>query len=184
MGNQDHAGMTNAPFLPLAELFGSRDQFWDISQTIVPVKSIDGDALVNGVLVGADGTSALTAAGATGTAAVTSLHDCYLTGLFVIEPLVTVANTVLPFNFAHLRNLGGTLTQVSYLQAKAPVEFIGSIYMGLTGATGRIYRLEGIPYGTLIRAGDVFSCNFLNAGAAVLTSGMTIGYRGFQGPPA
>lgn len=176
--------MANAPFLPLAEAFGTREQFFNLLTDIVPVKDVTVDALANLQLVGNDATSALTAAGAAGTVSVTAQFDCYVTGIFVIEPLVTVANTVLPFNFAHLRNLGGALTQISYLTARSPIEFVGSIYMGLTGASGRIYRLDGVPYGTLIRAGDVFSANFLNAGAVALTTGMTIGYRGFQGPPA
>lgn len=176
--------MTNAPFLPLAELFGSRDQFWDISQTIVPVKLIDGDALANGALVGADATSALTAAAADGSASVTSLHDCYLTALFVREPRQTVINNCFVWDIGHYRNLGGQLTQISYLRLAAPTGVLNNTSIGIAATVQRTYPVDGIPYGTLIRAGDIFSINFRNTDTVAFVTGCTIGYRGFQGPPA
>ncbi len=174
--------MTNAAFLPLAELFGSRDQFWDLAQTIVPVRDVLSDALANGQLVGSDGNSGLTAAGVNGTASVTSLHDCYLSTLFLTEPRSVVGNTTLIYNIGWYRNLGGTLTQVAYLNLQP--SWVGVRDIGITTATTRTFRIEGIPFGTLIRAGDVFSCNFINLDTSALVAAMIVGYRGFQGPPA
>lgn len=172
--------MTNAPFLSLAELFGSRDQFWDLSQTIVPVRDVTSDALANAQLVGSDATGPLTANGAAGTVAVTSLHDCYLTSVFLIDPTIAgAANSVFFRNAVWLRNTGSALQQCKYLWLQN-----NQTGIGIGAGDLRTYELVGIPFGVLIRAGDVFSVTYSNASGAALTAGAVLGYRGFQGPPA
>lgn len=176
--------MTNAPFLPLAELFGSRDQFWDLSQTIVPVREIGTDAWANGQLTGSDATSGLTAAATAGTVGVTVLSDCYLSNVWFQEPRTSTKNSVFVINVGWYRNLGGAFSQIAYLNLVAPVPFTGSDQVGNGGTNTRVYRAEGIPFGTLCKAGDLFSVNYFNNDPLALVAGAIIGYRGFQGPPA
>ncbi|MEI7494597.1 MAG: hypothetical protein WCJ92_08410 [Alphaproteobacteria bacterium] len=72
------------------------------------------------------------------------------------------------------------MQQIAYLSL---LPYNGSDSIGQGGGDQRTYRCDGIPYGTLIRAGDVFSCTYFNAGAAAFVAAAVIGYRGFQGPP-
>lgn len=167
---------TNATFLPLIEALGTRNQEQFFSEMVQAEWNVNSDVLANLQLVGQDNTGAVIAAGATSTVGVTVLDDTYITGIWVVEPQPLQDALVVQSAFV-LRNQGGTFSQVTALHVR------NTFIIGGANAWRRTWNCEGWPWGALARAGDVISVNVFNTGASATTTGLTVAYRGFKGPP-
>ena len=171
----------NSPLLTFIEAFGTRSQEQLLSDTLFGTWDVRSDVFGNLRVVGADATGPLLAAGATGQVAVRVEVDTYVTAIWVVEPQTTVIDTVLPLDAFVLRNQGGTFTQLIALR----MELRGSMTQFGNGPGGqRAWPLNGTPFGTLLRAGDLVTMTMVNRGAAALTAGAVLAYRGLSGPPA
>lgn len=170
----------NSPLLAFVEAFGTRNQELFLSDQMLGTWDVRSDVLGNLRLTGADATGANLAASDQGPVAVRVEQDTYVTGIWIQEPRTTVIDTILVRNAFILRNQGGTFTQLMALR----LELLGNMTQIGNGLDGeRIWPLSGLPWGFLLRAGDVISALLLNRGAAATTAGAVIAYRGFSGPP-
>lgn len=171
-----------SPLLGLVEAFGTRNQEQFLGDVVTPMWDAKSDTFINLQLVGADATSALTPAASVGQVGVNLETDTYITGLWFIEPQTTASDSVLILDtFVQRVGLTGAPVQIAPLTWRS---FNTSGLLGRSVANRRMYPLEGWPWGCLLRAGDLISVRYENAGAAAFTVGMTIAYRGFKGPPA
>lgn len=171
----------NSPLLAYVEAFGTRSQEQLLSETIVGTWDVRSDVLGNARMVGADATGPALAAGATGQVATRVEADTYVTAIWVVEPETTVIDTVLPIDAFILRNQGGTFTQMIALQ----LILHGAMTQFGNGAGGRrAWPLKGLPWGSLLRGGDLITMTMVNRGAAALPAGAVLAYRGLAGPPA
>lgn len=169
----------NATFLALSEAFGTRNQEQLLSELIVPTRDILGDMLANLRLVGADSaTTAVIASGATVNPSVRIEQDTYVTGMWIQEPLCTASDSCIMTSAFVLRNQSGAFQQLT------PLSMYGRFTLGGGSPSfQRFWPLSGIPWGALLRAGDLLSVNVLNAAGVATVTGCTIGYRGLSGPP-
>lgn len=170
-----------SPLLNYVESFGTRNQEQFLGDVVTPTWPVQSDAFVNMQLVGADAVSDLTAAGAVGSAAVNVEQDTYCTGIWMIEPQTNVSDTILVLD-AYVQRVGlaGAPVQITPLLFRP---FSATSFCGRSSPNRRMYMLEGWPWGSLLRAGDVITIRYENAGAAALILRMIVAYRGFKGPP-
>lgn len=166
----------NATLLSFAEQFGTRNQDYILSETISPTRDVMGDILGSLRLVGADNAGGVIGVGATSNVAVRIDQDTYVTGMWFIEPNAAQDTLVLTEAYI-LRNQGAGFSQVT------PLRFRDNHLCGGAASWRRTYPLEGLPWGTLLRSGDIISITIHNPSAAATTTGFTVAYRGFSGPP-
>jgi len=170
----------NSPLLNLVEAFGTRNQEQYLGDQVVPTWNVASDAFVNMRLVGADTGIGALPAGTVNILAITVQDDLYLTGIWLIEPTATVDDQCV-FVDGFLQRATG----VGAPQQYCPLQMAGGRFaLGTSTPQARMHVIEGPPYGTLVRAGDLISTRIFNRQAVATTAGMTIAYRGFKGPPA
>lgn len=167
----------NAALLAFAEQFGTRNQEFQLSEVITPTRDCMGDILGSLRLVGADNAGAVIPINTSVNVAVRVDQDTYLTGLWFIEPSMAAQDTLVCTDAFLLRNQGAGFSQVT------PLRFRDNHLCGGPSSWRRTYPFEGIPWGTLLRSGDIISVTIFNPSAAVSLTGFTVGYRGFSGPP-
>lgn len=165
--------------LSLAEAFGTRNQEYELAEVISPSIDLLSQLLSNLRLTGADSpTSAVIGAGASQTTSVAVVEDTFVTGMWIQEPRCSAIDTCAVTSAYILRNQGGGFSQMTPLRVD-PRQLLG-------GGTAyqRIFPLDGLPWGSLLRSGDLVSVTLFNVAASATTTGFTLGYRGFSGPPS
>lgn len=165
--------------LPMAELFGTRNQDYSLESAIVPTYDTRQDVLANGRVVGAD--SAVTGVIAPNVRVNTSVRvteDTYFTGAWLLEPNATTLDGLVAEEIFWQRNRGGAFVQLAALSIPTQSQLCGG-----TGNYRRTLRLIGIDPGTLLLAGDIISCTIYNNTAGATSSGFLLAYRGLSGPP-
>lgn len=173
------AELTQAAFLNMVEAYGTRNQAHILSETILPTWDMLGDVLANLRLTGADAGIGALPATSTNILAVTVAEDCYFTGAWITEPQATAEDQLVVVDGFFLRTTGGVVpTQYTPMYVAG-----GSKVMGGSGSFARMHALDGLPFGTLLRGGDLLSFRIYNRQAVATTTGMSIAYRGFKGPP-